>query len=293
MNEYEEHQPWSRPINISTPPSPSKQRHDGYIRPLTPQKPSVQPDVSIIRVDISDLRGRSPSPRSPRSPRYEFPEPPIIYRSSATIYTRDKHHYVDGGEIRTWSSHDTGISDDYNDSYKKPPYTHVEVNYKREQPTNGYDTQIVPSKSDDSFNEYRYSPRAHEQQLYEREHKIITDQEIQEEEKYEVSYEYEQQQHHQQYAYETKSHYDQLHSASRYSSKCIGKQKYSHVFFISIDDFDDDQNVTYANLTSTTRSSAINERDKIYDQSSRSYTSSENIQGKENFFILKKLFILK
>jgi hypothetical protein len=53
-------------------------------------------------------------------------------------------------------------------------------------------------------------------------------------------------------------------------------------FFIFIDDVDDDQNMTYSKL-STARSGIINERDKIYDQSSRSYTSNERIQGKRYF----------
>ncbi len=230
MNEYGEHSSWPHTATTGSGPSPTTQRHDGYIRPLTPQQPSVQPDVSIIRVDINDLRRQSPSPRSPRTPRYDYPEPPVTYRSSATIYTRDKHQYVDGGEIRTWSSHESGIADDYNDSYRKPPYAHIQINYRATPQTNVYHQQVVPTKSDESYKEYRYSPRAHEQQLYEREHKVVTDQEIEEEEKYEVSYEYEQ--NHQQYSYETKSHYDQLHSTNRYSSKYLEKHKYSHIFYL-------------------------------------------------------------
>ncbi len=61
------------------------------------------------------------------------------------------------------------------------------------------------------------------------------------------------------------------------------KKHYPYIFSIFIGDFDDDQNVNYANLTSTTRSSAKTEREKIYDQSSRSYSSNEHIQGKNLF----------
>lgn len=63
----------ARPIprfEASTSTDDSFSRHDGYIRPLTPE---------------------------------EKAESPVIYRSSAVIYTRDKHRYVEGGEILTWS----------------------------------------------------------------------------------------------------------------------------------------------------------------------------------------------
>jgi len=217
LNEYELNEPWTHPIsNGSAPAISSIHAHDGYIRPMTPQKPSAQPDVTIIRVDINDLRGQSPPP-PPRPSRYDSPAPPPIYRSSTTIYTQDKHRYINGGEIRTWSSHEGNINDDRNDSYQKPPYTHVQVDHKHEQQTNDYDHQVVPTKIKDNYDEYRYSPRAHEQELYEKEQKIINDQEIHQEEEYEVTYEYQRQ--HQQYAYEARSHYDELHTSNRYSCK--------------------------------------------------------------------------
>jgi len=214
LNEYEQNPPWPPPISNGSPSSTSIHRHDGYIRPMTPQQPSVQPDVSVTRVDVDDFQRRSPPPRPSR---YDSPAPPPIYRSSATIYTQDKHRYVNGGEIRTWSSHENSINEDYNDLYKKPPYIHIHVDYKHELQTNNYDQQVVPPKIQDNFDEYRYSPRAHEQELYEKEQKIINDQEIHQEERYEVSYEYEQQ--HQQYSYEARTHYDELHATNRYSSK--------------------------------------------------------------------------
>jgi hypothetical protein len=190
---------------------------------MTPQQPSVQPDVSVIRVDANEFHRRSPPPRPSR---YDSPIPQPIYRSSATIYTQDKPRYVNGGEIRTWSSPENSINEDYNDLYKKPPYVHVQINYKQEQQTNNYDHQVVPPKIKDHFEEYRYSPRAHEQELYEKEQKIINDQEIHEEERYEVSYEYERQD--QQYPYEKRTHYDELHATNRYSSK--NKKQNSHFY---------------------------------------------------------------
>lgn len=221
LNQYEDNQIWppSRNHGSSTSPS-SKQRQDGYIRPMTPTSPpksSSQIDLSVIRVDINDHGGRSPTTRPPR---YTTPEPPAMYRSSATIYTRDKHQYVDGGEIRTWSSQENNSPDEYYHSYRGQPYIHVQVDVKRAHQTDEYERQYVSSKTDDRFDEYRYSPRAHEEELYVREQKTLPDSEIHEEEKYEVSYEYEQQQQqHQQYSFENKSHYDQLHSAYRYTSK--------------------------------------------------------------------------
>ena len=81
INDYDQRstQPWSRiQINSSSSCVPP---HDGFIRPLTPPN-----DRSII----------TPNPA----------EPPVIYRSSTIIYTRDKHNYADGGELRTWSVQD-------------------------------------------------------------------------------------------------------------------------------------------------------------------------------------------
>ncbi|CAF1194372.1 unnamed protein product [Adineta ricciae] len=76
---------------------------DGYIRPLTPSKSSVQPDVSVIHIDPQDDY-RSTS----RTAHITSSDIPITYRSSATIYTRDKQNFNDGGEIRTWSPRDDG-----------------------------------------------------------------------------------------------------------------------------------------------------------------------------------------
>jgi hypothetical protein len=207
----------SHSINRSPSPSPPNHRHDAYIRPFTPQKPSVQPDLGIIRAGNDDFHRRSPSP-PPRPSRHDSP---TIYHSEKTIYTKDKHRYVDGGEIRTWSARENGNYDDHNN-----PYIGVHINIlepKREEPNaNHYHHQVTPPpKVKDTYNEYRYSPRAHEKDLYENQHKIKEIVEERgyddEEERYEVSYEYEHQ--HEQYSYETRQNYDQLPSTNRYSGK--------------------------------------------------------------------------
>ena len=72
---------------------------DGYIRPLTPSKTSAQPDVSVIHIDPHD---------DYRSTSRTSSDIPVTYRSSATIYTRDKQNFNNGGEIRTWSPRDDG-----------------------------------------------------------------------------------------------------------------------------------------------------------------------------------------
>lgn len=212
LNEYEENQPWPPPPPVKNGSSTLKSgahHHDGYIRPMTPE----EPDINTIHININAIAGRSPTPRSTH---YDPPTPPATYRSSATMYTQDKHRYVNGGEIRTWSSHEANMNTDYDDLYKKPPYTHVQVAYRHEPKTNGYEQQILPPKTRETYDEYRYSPRAHEQELDEKEQKIINDRGIQEEERYEVSYEYER--HDQHYSYGARTHYDELHTANRYSS---------------------------------------------------------------------------
>jgi hypothetical protein len=69
------------------PPSPPAiHHHDGYIRPLTPQK-SIQPDIIHDRLPLN----------------YHHSEPPVVYRSSTTVYTKDKRNIADSGRIQTWS----------------------------------------------------------------------------------------------------------------------------------------------------------------------------------------------
>ena len=195
---------------------------------MTPENPPIQPDISIIRIGIHAIRGQSPPPRPPR---YDSPSLPTNYRSSTTIYTKDKQRYVNGGEIRTWSSYENSINNNNkNDSYKKPAYTHVEVDYKREQQTNDYDHQLTPPKIKDDYEEYRYSPRAHEEELYKKEQAMINDQEIQEEERYEISYELERNNQH--YAYQAHAHYDELHTKNQYASKNKKENKKIFVYFI-------------------------------------------------------------
>jgi hypothetical protein len=194
LNEHERDPAWVRPPKTGSPII-STHRQDGYIRPMTPQKPSVQPDVTVIRVNADDLRGRTPSPPSRRSPP--------TYRSSTTVYTRERNNQFNNGEIRTWSSQQDDVNVDHR-----------------------YDHQVVPPKIKENYNEYRYSPRAHEQRHYERQQQIHTAHEHEsqgeEEERYEVSFEYEL--HHQQYSYETNKHYDELHHATnRYISKNFKK----------------------------------------------------------------------
>jgi hypothetical protein len=97
-NNYDQQQQWSTNINNDS----SIHHHDGFIRPLTPPKSPIQPDISTIHVDLEDLRCRSPSSR-PIHNNHSI-ESPIIYRSSTVIYTRDRHNYTDGGgQLRTWS----------------------------------------------------------------------------------------------------------------------------------------------------------------------------------------------
>mgnify|MGYP006897547527 CR=1 FL=1 len=100
----QEHRPISLPSG-SISSTVDFNHHDGFIRPLTPLKPPVQPDVSVIRVGLDDLyRRSSPSSTTRQRFNYNSAEPPVMYRSSTTIYTRDKHSYPNNfGEIQTSS----------------------------------------------------------------------------------------------------------------------------------------------------------------------------------------------
>ncbi|CAF0787520.1 unnamed protein product [Adineta steineri] len=178
---YNDYNQWS-PNTTKYPRSPSPS--DGYIRPLTPPKPSVHPDVSVIYVDLDDLR--SPS----RTSHHTSSEIPVTYRSSATIYTKNKNNFTNGGELRTWSVRD---SDDDNNKTRKTSSTSIFI-----EPTNN-DHQIVPIKTS---TELPYTSKIYEQE--------INKQNDKKDEKYQYTYGYNQTQ---QYSYDTRYY----SSSSRYS----------------------------------------------------------------------------
>jgi len=131
LNDFDQRQQWSPTVIKGLTSSPaSTHHHDGYIRPLTPEKKSVQPDVSVIHVNLDDLRGQS----SPRTSHYQSTSSPVMYRSSTTIYTKDKHSYTDGGgELRTWS---VRKADDIDDSRKASTSYQIiplKINHKQEE----------------------------------------------------------------------------------------------------------------------------------------------------------------
>ena len=232
-------------------------RHDGYIRPYTPQKPSAPSEVSIIRLGVNITTVPSPAPSSRPMP-YESSESPTTYRSSTTVYARDKTHYGDAGEIRTWSSPQKDLVEPYSTPYRKP-YAHVEVERLQDQDVRRYDTQdtrrydeqdtrrfdtqdtrrydehdtrrfdsqdtrryddhTVPAAKPYAPTEHRYSPRAHEEAPYRPAPPatIVDEEDIQEEERYEVSYEYERK--HEEYGYESRQYMSDSHSTNRYSGR--------------------------------------------------------------------------
>lgn len=67
----------------------------------------------------------------------------------------------------------------------------------------------------------------------------------------------------------------------------------SYSRFSSGDNDDDHENLTYANLasSSTARSAVLNEREKVYEHTSRTYSDSERIQGKNHFFLIQSSLI--
>jgi hypothetical protein len=126
IDDHNEQDQWSTTFNRDLAPSPSSiHHHDGYIRPLTPQKP-IQPDVCVVPIDLDKSHDRS---------YYNSPEPPIIYRSSTIIYTKDKHHPVDGGEVLTWNSQENDSGDEDNQEELKYEYE------RQRQQQYSYDTQ--------------------------------------------------------------------------------------------------------------------------------------------------------
>jgi len=88
FTDYNQRQQWAN-TNGSAQSPPSIYHDDGYIRPVTPQNLSIQPDINVMHINLGQSSVQNDSP--------------IIYRSSAIIYTKDKHNYINNGELRTWS----------------------------------------------------------------------------------------------------------------------------------------------------------------------------------------------
>ena len=144
LDDHEQRTHWSDSYGQGPAVQP---RPDGYIRP-------VSPDVGVVRIGLNILANGHAEP----------PESPTIYRSSTTIYTRDKNH---------WVEHDDGRT------------THVEKKplpvERREDPI------VVPPK-------IRYTPPIRREEHFDEDNVV-------QEEQYEVSYQYERQV--EEYSYES------------------------------------------------------------------------------------------
>lgn len=288
INDYDRNEPWSTYIPKETSTSTSNlQRYDGYIRPMSPESPSVTVDVNVYHLGPDDLN-RTASPPTVRVSCYESPEHTGTYRSSKTIYTRDRAR-VGSGEIRTWSSQDLDTIDSRNDVCKCP-YSFAHADRANDYNRDIYEHQVVLPAKKDNFEEYRYSPRAHEQDCYVKPQRTNdeTDREMQEE-RYEVSYVYDDQN---QYTYERKHYCDESQPANRYPSKIknIRKRKYMYTFPCLIDESGVINNFVSANPLSTIQPSNNIERADTYQQPARSYTPYEYTQGNECFASLKYNF---
>ncbi|CAF4445973.1 unnamed protein product [Rotaria socialis] len=152
--------------SISPPPPLSTHHHDGYIRPLTPQSSSGPTEATAICVAVDSSRVHSSLTPS-RTTYYNPPDTPVTYRSSTTIFTKDKNDFIDGGELRTWSIQDT---DDLNSHKTTSIATHIERKY------NNHDT-VLPTVT----NEYQYNSRNHEREA---------NRDEMQEENYIIAYEY-------------------------------------------------------------------------------------------------------
>lgn len=196
---HDEHQQqhWSQ----SKSPSTSNIHHDGHIRPLTPDRTSQGRDAGVIRVGLNISTAHPYGSESP-----------TIYRSSTTIYTRDKTHQVEGGEIRTWNS--PSHTDTTNTSGQKiptggtKPYVELEIIRKPDQ--------VVPRPEPPRYTPPRERPKD----------KFVDEEEEQvHEERYEIAYQYERQI--EEYSYQTRPLPDETYGSNQYTCEK------SVVFFLS------------------------------------------------------------
>jgi hypothetical protein len=107
--------------------------HDGYIRPMSPSNFIISSNANIDDRD-DRLPSTTTTTAAMRPVNQSSSKPLIIYRSSTTIYTKDKHRYVDGGEIRTWSVREHHAANDSNECSRKPATSmHIDRRYQHEQ----------------------------------------------------------------------------------------------------------------------------------------------------------------
>jgi hypothetical protein len=183
-------------VDASTTSAKINVQHDGHIRPISPARPTVVPDSGIIRVGLNISAGPSYGPAMTSLGR----DSPTIYRSSTTIYTRDRNHHVDLGEARTWTPVQTGVNNEHAGSLRKP-YVHVEIGRMPDQ--------HVPSARIDNKRE---THSQHSTTDRTKQHNIDDEQEIQEEQ-YEVTYAYERQV--DEYSYDGGKYSDEIHRNAR------------------------------------------------------------------------------
>lgn len=131
INDYNDNQQWPNKGSISSPIS--NHQHDGFIRPLTPPKPTIIPDISTIHLHVDDSRGQTFHSTTNETPK--------VYRSSTTIYTKEKFSSPNGGELKTWSIQ----GNNENERYQRPstsihiPPTHLSNDYSYNSKSNFQD----------------------------------------------------------------------------------------------------------------------------------------------------------
>lgn len=167
--------------------------HDGFIRPLSPDRNSVSTDVGVIRIGVNIS---APPMLEDQYRSNQHSESPNVYRSSTTVYTRDRNNMIESGEIRTWPS----PQPDLNQRHRETPIIpNILIEIDRvgyEENREPHQGHIVPTKNPYQIDENRYSPRANEQTYPQREdiRRPISRQRDEEdeihEEHYEVSYEH-------------------------------------------------------------------------------------------------------
>ena len=154
LDDHDQRQYWSDTYGQSPVVQP---RPDGFIRPITPE-------IGVVRIGLNISTNGQPDP---------LPSP-TTYRSSTTVYTRDKNHRVE-----------------YQEDRPRPVKP-------REDPI------VVPPK-------IRYTPSPIKPVVH-----LDEDNEVQEE-RYEVSYQYERQL--EEYSYDTRQYHDETHLHQRYTGK--------------------------------------------------------------------------
>ena len=200
---------WSTSRGNAATTSPTNRFYpDGLIRPVSPGENQILSDIGLIRVGLNISAGE-PYHGQYRSDQSE--ESPTVYRSSTTIYTRDRNQFVDNGKIQTWTSPQVNLNTIDRETVSVGENNTAIRTPERMETT--HDQKVPPQPTNNNIHKTTHATS----NMVPIDYAASDDEEEIHEENYEVSYEYEREI--EQFSYEERKNVDDNKISVIYSSK--------------------------------------------------------------------------